>query len=343
MFQSYQSICKKLFSLWALLLILGCNINLALATGSPALTGNINISGLVDQPTNNDNFNDLLKESIDPIANKLDNTTIGIKFWWPDAIVIFVIDVFKTYVFPLVIMIAILSAAFGFIEIMTSDTEEKRAKWTNYFLRWVVGIIIFVSAEFIFNGMFGIINRIAESSWVDAPSWNVYAWEIFDNLAYPFLKLAMYLIMGSLFVILLVKAIGLITNPSEKAPEEWMNIIISAVIGILVIISAKTLVEAVYSKQELVLKWTNGSITVGAGLLNQQSQDYQLIFIIINYILGLIAFAVLCIIIYQAYLMLFVANTDDSIKKMRKNILYIFAWLVLIWLSYVIVNFVIIN
>ena len=149
--------------------------------------------------------------------------------------------------------------------------------------------------------------------------------------------------MGSLFVILLVKAIGLITNPSEKAPEEWMNIIISAVIGILVIISAKTLVEAVYSKQELVLEWTNGSITVGAGLLNQQSQDYQLIFIIINYILGLIAFAVLCIIIYQAYLMLFVANTDDSIKKMRKNILYIFAWLVLIWLSYVIVNFVIIN
>ena len=193
MFQSYQSICKKLFSLWALLLILGCNINLALATGSPALTGNINISGLVDQPTNNDNFNDLLKESIDPIANKLDNTTIGIKFWWPDAIVIFVIDVFKTYVFPLVIMIAILSAAFGFIEIMTSDTEEKRAKWTNYFLRWVVGIIIFVSAEFIFNGMFGIINRIAESSWVDAPSWNVYAWEIFDNLAYPFLNLLFYL------------------------------------------------------------------------------------------------------------------------------------------------------
>jgi len=109
-----------------------------------------------------------------------------------------------------------------------------------------------------------------------------------------------------------------------------MNIIISAIIGILVILSAKTLVEAVYSKQELILEETNGSITVGAGLLNESSQDYQVLFTIINYILGLIAFVVLCIIIYQAYLMLFTANTDDSIKKMRKNLLYIFAGLLLI-------------
>lgn len=343
MFKHYQNLCKKLLWIGGLLLIIGLNCNIALASGIPALTGSVNISGVVDQPTDNDNFNDLLEETIDPIADKLDNTTIGIKFGGPDAVVIFVIDVFKTYIFPLVILLAVLTAIFGFIEIMTADTEDKRSKGINYFIRGVVGIIVFISAEFIFNGLYGVINKIAESSGLDSPSWNVYAGEIFDNIAYPFLKLAMYLIMWWLFIVLLIKAIWFITSPSDKAPQQWMNIIISAIIGILVILSAKTLVEAVYSKQELILEETNGSITVGAGLLNESSQDYQVLFTIINYILGLIAFIVLCIIIYQAYLMLFTANTDDSIKKMRKNLLYIFAGLLLIWLSYVIVNFVIIN
>lgn len=116
-------------------MIIGLNTNIVLATGTPALTGSVNISGVVDQPTDNDNFNDLLEETIDPIADKLDNTTIGIKFGGPDAVVIFVIDVFKTYIFPLVIILAILTAVFGFIEMMTSDTEEKRSKGTSYFIR----------------------------------------------------------------------------------------------------------------------------------------------------------------------------------------------------------------
>jgi hypothetical protein len=155
----------------------------------------------------------------------------------------------------------------------------------------------------------------------------------------------MYLLMAGLFIILLIKSIQYVANPSDKSAEQWKNTIISAAIWIIVITLAKTLVEAVYNKQADITATTIGQnwapkIFVGKWILNLDANSYQTIFTIINYLLGLIAFVVLCIIIYQAYLMLFNANTDDSIKKMRKNLLYIFWWLLLIGLSYLIVNLV---
>jgi heptaprenylglyceryl phosphate synthase len=101
-------------------------------------------------------------------------------------------------------------------------------------------------------------------------------------------------------------------------------------------------VEAIYSRQELVTSDTD-TIFVGGGILENTSQNYQTIFNIVNYILGLIAFTILCFIIYQGYLMLFNSNNEEGIKKMRKNLLYIFGGLLLIGLSYIIVNFVVIN
>jgi hypothetical protein len=103
------------------------------------------------------------------------------------------------------------------------------------------------------------------------------------------------------------------------------------------------LVQAVYSNQAKVLADNNGSIFVGWGILDTNSQNYQTLFTIINYFLGLIAFIMLCIIIYQWYLMLFEGNTEEWVKKMRKNILYMLGWLLLIGLSYLIVNVLIIN
>lgn len=295
------------------------------------------------QPTENtNNFNGLLEESIDPIKDRLDSTPVGIRYGGVDWVVIFVIDLFKTYIFPLVIILAALTALFGLMEIMTSDAENNRKKWTDYLTWGVVGIIIFISAEFIFNGLYSVITTLA-GAWSNGPTWNVYAEQIYNTIAYPFIKLAMYLLMAWLFIILLVKSIQFVSNPSEKAAEQGKNIIISAAMGIIIISIAKTLVEAVYDKQWNITwlsAWTNGSVFVGWGILNADAQTYQTIFNIINYFLWLIAFFILCIIIYQAYLMLFNDNTDESVKKMRKNLLYIFWWLLLIWLSYLIVNLV---
>ncbi len=311
----------------------------------PALNGEVNIKPL--SPTKEtENFKWLLEETIDPIKERLDNTNIGsIRYGWADAIVIFVIDLFKTYVFPLVIILATLTAIFWFLEIMMSSDEKKRKSGINYFLWWIVGIIIFVGAEFIFNNLYGIINEIAwaSSGWAAWPSRNVYAWKIFNQIIYPFLKLAMYLIMGWLFLIVIIKAVEYMTNPSEKINEQAKDIMISAATGIIVILLAKTLVQAVYSNEKNVLSDSNGSIFVWWAILDTNSQDYTPVFTVINYFLGIIAFIMLCIIIYQWYLMLFEWNTEEGTKKMRKNLLYMFGGLALIWLSYLIVNVLIIN
>jgi|GEM_PF-4002063 len=66
----------------------------------------------------------------------------------------------------------------------------------------------------------------------------------------------MYIIMGGMFVLLLVKTIQFITSPSDKAPAQAKSIIISAVTGIVVILLAKTMVEAVYGKQADIIKNT---------------------------------------------------------------------------------------
>lgn len=153
----------------------------------------------------------------------------------------------------------------------------------------------------------------------------------------------MYLIMGWLFLIVIIKAVEYMTNPSEKINEQAKDIMISAATGIIVILLAKTLVQAVYSNEKNVLSDSNGSIFVWSAILDTNSQDYTPVFTVINYFLGIIAFIMLCIIIYQWYLMLFEWNTEEGTKKMRKNLLYMFGGLALIWLSYLIVNVLIIN
>lgn len=281
------------------------------------------------------NFNELLYETIDPIKDNIETNT---PYGWVDGIVVFVIDLFKTYVFPIIIVLAILLAIFGFMDIMIADSEDKRNKWINYFIRWIVGIIIFVGAEFIFNNLYDIIGNLSENK-----SLNEYAEQLYNNLLYPFIKLWMYLIMGGIFVLLLVKTIQFIASPSDKAPAQAKSIIISAITGIVVILLAKTMVEAVYGKQADIIKNTGTIFLKTDWLLSVNLQNYQTIFNIINYFLGFVALFILCIIIYQAYLMLFDSNTDDGIKKMRKNLLYILGGLLLIGISYLIVNVLIIN
>lgn len=306
-----------------------------------------NLQGILQPTENTNNFKGLLEEAIDPIKDRLDTTPVNTNYGGVDWIVIFVIDLFKTYIFPLVIILAAMTAVFGLMEIMTSDAENNRKKWTDYLIWGVVGIVVFTSAEFIFNGLYWVIQQIGgESATAACPqwvTWNCYAEQIYNTIAYPFIKLAMYLMMGWLFIILLIKSIQFVSNPSDKAADQGKNIIISAAMGIIIITIAKTLVEAVYDKQEKITwsaAWTDGSVFVGWGILNADAQTYQTIFNVINYFLWLIAFFVLCIIIYQAYIMLFNDNTDESVKKMRKNLLYIFWGLLLIWLSYLIVNLV---
>jgi len=64
----------------------------------------------------------------------------------------------------------------------------------------------------------------------------------------------MYVVIGFLFVILLVHVFRFITSSEEEVTAKAKTIMISNVVGILVILLSKTIVEAIYGKQAEVLK-----------------------------------------------------------------------------------------
>ena len=168
--------------------------------------------------------------------------------------------------------------------------------------------------------------------------------DFFEKLIYPFLNLGMYLIIGVLFIMLLMKSIQIITSPSDDAFKKWQQIIVSSIIGIVVILLSKQIIQVVYGKQEDFTRWVNetqGIFSAWGTVLNER--NYETVFNIVNYFLGFLAFIIICLLIYNTYLIITNPTKEENIKKLRSNILYILLWLLTIWLSYVIVNFLIIR
>ena len=227
---------------------------------------------------------------------------------------------------------------------MFSDKEDQRSKATNYILWWVVGIIIIQWSRFIYNTYFSIVNNDNVFEAIRAGSLSSLAADFFEKLIYPFLNLGMYLIIGVLFIMLLMKSIQIITSPSDDAFKKWQQIIVSSIIGIVVILLSKQIIQVVYGKQEDFTRWVNetqGIFSAWGTVLNER--NYETVFNIVNYFLGFLAFIIICLLIYNTYLIITNPTKEENIKKLRSNILYILLWLLTIWLSYVIVNFLIIR
>ena len=77
---------------------------------------------------------------------------------------------------------------------------------------------------------------------------------MYQNIAYPFIKIAMYLVLGILFIILTSRVVGFIFGSDDDSKKKAGTIITWNIVGMLVIIAAKQVVEFVYGKQETVTK-----------------------------------------------------------------------------------------
>lgn len=305
-------------------------------------------TGIQDDRNNNTgNFNSLLEQVTEGINDNLPSVIDlerNTPEWGVYGMVDFVYDFMMSYVVPIVIIVAGLIAIFGFYKLMFEEKEEEREKAMNYILRGVVGIIIIQWSKFIYNTYYSIVNNDNVYTGIKQWSLNALSADLFEKLIYPFITLGMYLVMGVLFLILLFKVIQYIINPSDDVFKKWQQIIISSIVGVVVILISKQLIEIVYGKQTEVTKSLNetkGIFSVWDTILNER--NYSTIFNIINYFLWFLAFIILCLLIYNTYLILVNPTSEENIKKLRKNILYILGWLLIIGLSYVIVNFLIIR
>jgi hypothetical protein len=85
--------------------------------------------------------------------------------------------------------------------------------------------------------------------------------QVYSQIVYPFLKLGMYVVIGVLFFIVILKSYQFVTNDEDTNQKTTINAIIGNILGILLILGSKEIVEAVYGKREAVVNTTFDNVS----------------------------------------------------------------------------------
>lgn len=255
-----------------------------------------------------------------------------------------------SYVIDIFIVIWIAVAFFGGYKIMTSDKEDTLKEWIRLVLFWIIWIIIMVSARFIANGLVwnsGIIEQ-EFGDVATGPNWIRFADNLYNHIMYPFIKIVLYFVIWAIFLLMAGKVIGFATATDDAAKKKAAWIIIRCVVWILIVMWSKQIVEAVMWRQTEVLNrnaqrisWWSESGWMWEEILEFES--IPLIAQIINWVMWLTMFIILVLIIIQWYKILTKPDDPKTRESMKKAILYILIWVLVIWASYIISNVLVLN
>lgn len=114
----------------------------------------------------------------------------------------------------------------------------------------VLGILIMYSAKYltgvIFSDLFkgGVGEVMTTVQWIQT---------LYDKIAFPFIKIATYLSLGILVILMMMRVLRYITAQDDGVKKKAMGVITRTTVGMIFITAAKQIVEAVYGKQEEVL------------------------------------------------------------------------------------------
>ena len=284
-------------------------------------------------------FDSSMDRAIEPIKKNLDAAEPNSTLWWWDSIRSFVFNKIVNVVTPIIIIVAIAVWIIWAYKLFFSDKEEDTKKWFMLIIYWILGIIIILSARYIWNVIFEDMFRSGDAIWLN---WVDLAQQIYEKIAYPFIKIIVYLALWVLFLVLAGKTLWFITKSDWSGQKKAGTMIARSAISMLVIIWAKQLVEAVYWKQETVLNQSAQNLwEIGGWILADKS--IPILYTVINRIMGLTSLVVLVIIIFQTFQILVNPDKAENRKKISKTILYIFIWILIIGTGYVLTNFLVIN
>ena len=255
------------------------------------------------------------------------------------------------YAIDIFIVIWIAVAFIGGYKIMTSDKEESLKEWIRFVIFGIIGIIIMVSARFLAEWLVwssGLITEEFGSPTVsNQPNWIDLASNLYNKILYPFIKVTLYLVIGFLFFMMAAKVVSFVTSTDDSAKKKAGWVIIRSVIWILIVMWSKQLVEAVMWNQDKVLNnqkatWISWWDTwIGEEMLDFGS--IPLIAQIINWVMWLTMFIILVLIIIQGYKMFTKPDDPKNRESLKKTLLYIIIWVLVIWAAYAISNVLIVN
>ncbi len=308
------------------------------------------VAGVADPQSNNNSatisfkifawptgrFDLTLGRAIEDIQENLDPAEATL---WTQGVVNFIKNNIINLLIPIIIIVWVIVAIIGFYKMMFSDSEEWTKEWSKYLIRWMVGIVVMMSSRYLASTV--LFENIL--AWGDLQTFNGIdvATILYEQAVFPFIKIAMYLAMWVLFIIVALRVLSYLTSPSEEVRKQAITLIARNVIWIIIILASKQIVELIYGKQADVMEQTAQDLgDIGTWILNG---NLPILYTVINRIMGLSAFIILVIIILQTYQLLVNPTDEETMGKIKKNFLYITIGILVIWAWYVITNFLIIN
>ena len=247
------------------------------------------------------------------------------------------------YIIDIFIVVWIAVAFIGAYKVMTSDDEKAVKEWTRLLVFGIIWIIIMVSARFFAEWLEKLLRTEFVGAWADTPKWMRFIEGLYTNLLYPFIKIACYFVIWFLFFMMVWKVVAFVTSTDDSAKKKAGWVIIRSIVWILIVMWAKQLVESVMWKQEDVLN-------KGAQWIDDQWPDSVLDFgsipiiaQVVNWVMWLTMVVILMLIIIQWYKMFTKPDDPKNRESLKKTILYIFIWVLVIWAAYAISSVLVIN
>jgi len=281
------------------------------------------------------NFNSSIQESIASIRDHLDAAEPQSIQWGGVSVKNFIFNLLSNVLVPIIVLAWVIMWIIWWYQVLTSDKPEKIKDWILKIVFGIVWIIIILSAKYIGTSIFDIFG-----------GWDIWeldsiemVTQLYEKIAYPFIKIAIYLSLWILFLILAGKTVSIVTSGDAKKAG---TIILWTIVSIFTIIWAKQLVEAIYGKQNEVLnKTANNLWEIWTWLL--ADKNIPLVYDVINWVIWITSLLILILIIVHTFKILTNPDKADNWRSLWKSLLYIFIWIMVIWAGYLLTNVLIIN
>lgn len=284
-------------------------------------------------------FDSSMDRAIDPIRENLDASEPVSTLWGWDAIRSFIFNKIVNVVTPIIIIVGILVWIIWTYRLFFSSSAEETKKWLQLIIYGVLWIIVIISSRYIWSVIFEEMFQSWDAvgiNWVDLSI------QLYEKIAFPFIKIVLYLALWVLFIVLAGKVFSFITKSDWSSQKKAWTMIARSAISMLIIIASKQIVEAIYGKQDEVMNESAQNLwEIGTWIL--ADKNIPILYSVINRVMWLTSLVILIIILYQTFQILTNPDKADNRQRIGKSILYIFVGVLIIWAWYLITNFLVIN
>lgn len=302
--------------------------------------GNNNFKAVLDTSINTDGTNQINKNLNQYLEPRNPSRSSGGEAG--ETIRDVIVDIWVNILIPVMTFVGIIIAIVWFYKLMISESEEDTKSAWKYVVYGMIWVMLMISAWYIVNSLVwadgswgsGIFNF---AQWSDF-EWAPMAGKLYAGIIYPFLKIFMLVAVWILFLMVLSNALKLLFSPDDGIQKKALSILLYSVIGIFVILLASEIVEFIYGSYDTVIDGNEaGLVDVGEALFSGDIQSsFSMLWTILNWVLSIATFIVVCIIIYLWYMLLLQPTSEDAIKSIKNYLIYLLIGIFVIGAAYII-------